>query len=44
MSLKLQMMHSRWDLYKSNIEDYSKNHGEYFQKDVMEFCMRFEGQ
>ena len=44
MSLKLHMMHSHLDFFKSNMGDYSEEHGERFHQDVMEFEKRYQGQ
>lgn len=44
MSLKLHTMHSHLDFFKSNMGDYSEEHGERFHQDVMEFEKRYQGQ
>ena len=44
MSLKLHMIHSHLNLFKSNMADYSKEHGESFHQDVMEFEKCYQGQ
>ena len=44
MSLKLQMMHSHFAFFKSNMGDYSEEHGERFHQHVMEFEKRCQGQ
>ena len=44
MSLKLHMMRSHMDFFKSNMGDYSKEHGERFHQDVMEFEKHYQGQ
>ena len=44
MSLKLHMMHSRLDFFKSNMGDYSEEHDERFHLDMMEFEKRYQGQ
>ncbi|QQP39843.1 Uncharacterized protein FKW44_013691 [Caligus rogercresseyi] len=44
MSLKLHMMHSHLDFFKSNMGDYSEEHGEPFHQDMMEFENRYQGQ
>ena len=44
MSLKLHMMHSHLDFFKSKMGDYSEEHGERFHQVVMEFEKRYQGQ
>ena len=44
MSLKLHMMHSHLDFFKSSMGDYSEEHGERFHQDDMEFEKRYQGQ
>ena len=44
MSLKLHMMHSHLDFFKSNMGDYSEEHVEHFHQDDMEFEKRYQGQ
>ena len=44
MSLKLHMMHCHLDFFKSNMGDYSEEHGERFHQDVMHFENRYQGQ
>lgn len=44
MSLKLHMLHSHLNFFKSNMGDYSEEHGERFHQDVMDFEKRYQGQ
>ena len=44
MSLKMYMMHSHLDFLKSNMGDYSEEHGESLHQDVMEFEKCYQGQ
>ena len=44
MSLKLHTIHSHLDFFKSNMGDYSEEHGERFHQYVMETEKRCQGQ
>ena len=41
---KLHMMHSHLDFFKSSMGNYSKEHGECFHQDVMEFEKGYQGE
>ena len=44
MSLKLHVLHAHLDHFKSNIGDYSEEHGERFHQDIRSFEERYKGQ
>lgn len=44
MSLKLHVLHAHLDHFKSNMGDYSEEHGERFHQDIRSFEERYKGQ
>ena len=44
MSLKLHVLHCHLDFFKTNLGDYSEEHGERFHQDILDFENRYQGQ
>ena len=44
MSLKLHVLHSHLEVFKSNMVAYSEEQGERFHQDVLQMEKRYQGQ